>query len=164
MRKLGVLVAACVLLGLTATPAGAAPFTSGRYTAWGDGRLELRGTGLCLDAALEEIDVEGGRVQLWTCGLGGDEQKWTPVSHGRGTLLVNRLNGKCLDAALEEIDLEGGRVQMWTCGLGGDEQLWTFDSHQGDVFIDSRATNGKLGVGRLDDLHSGAPVGVWHKR
>ncbi|MBB5955750.1 hypothetical protein FHS29_002331 [Saccharothrix tamanrassetensis] len=164
IRKIGVALAACAALVTAATPATADQVTGGRYWQHGDGKLELYRTGLCLDAALEEIGRNGGKVQLWTCGMGGDEQRWDAVQTDRGgQLLVNRLSGRCLDVALEEIDLEGGRVQLWDCGWGGDEQLWQIDRHQGDVFIDSRATRGRLGVRGQEDLRDGSPVGMWFK-
>ncbi|MGW4209898.1 RICIN domain-containing protein [Lentzea sp. NPDC004789] len=125
------------------------------------GRLSFPGTGKCLDAALEEIDQDGGKVQMWTCGFGGAEQQWRfeyPDESG-GALVINEANGKCLDVALEEIDQEGGRLQLYQC-TGGPEQRWELNPHQGDMLIRSQATTGYLGV---PSVYDGAPVGLYGK-
>ncbi|MEU0884715.1 RICIN domain-containing protein [Lentzea sp. NPDC005914] len=127
----------------------------------GEVRIQFARTDKCLDAALEEIDNNGGKVQMWTCGLGGDEQYWYAEYHEEwgASLVRNKANGKCLDVALEEIDLDGGKLQMWDC-TGNIEQRWTFQSHQGDLFMESMAVRGAFGAPSLTD---GAPIGLYNK-
>lgn len=156
------------ILGVTglAVPAQAAdePITFPKmYGSGRGGTINLPGTGgKCLDAALEEIDRDGGKVQMWTCGLGGAEQRWRYEYVGDSSgqaYVINEANGKCLDIALEEIDQEGGRVQMYQC-TGSVEQRFTVVYHQGDLFITPVATKGFLGA---PGIYEGAPIGIYAK-
>ncbi|GGU36535.1 RICIN domain-containing protein [Lentzea flava] len=166
MGKIPAAVCAAILgvAGLAApAQAAAEPVTFFKFYGSGTGgKLYFPGTDKCLDAALEEIDRDGGKVQMWTCGFGGDEQEWR-FEHSsdpyEGSLIINVANGKCLDVALEEIDLEGGKVQMYQC-TGGIEQRWYVSPHQGDILVKSRATKGLLGV---PSVYDGAPVGIYGK-
>ncbi|MGW6448107.1 RICIN domain-containing protein [Lentzea sp. NPDC055074] len=161
-------VAILALTGLAA-PARAAdePIVFSRLTgsiAGAGGKIYFQEPGnrtdKCLDAALEEIDRDGGKVQMWKCGFGGDEQIWTWAEHPLGgTQIINKANGKCLDVALEEIDQEGGRLQLWQC-TGSIEQAWYVSPHMGDLFLDSRATKGSFGA---PGDYDGAPVGLYRK-
>jgi hypothetical protein len=165
MRKVTAALCAAILgvAGLAAPArAGDEPVTFFKlYGSGTGGMLYFPRTDKCLDAALEEIDRDGGKVQMWTCGFGGDEQQWRfePGDVGEGTLIINVANGKCLDVALEEIDKEGGRLQMYQC-TGGIEQRWNVSPHQGDILISSKATKGLLGV---PSVYDGAPVGLYGK-
>ncbi|KJK45418.1 hypothetical protein UK23_26215 [Lentzea aerocolonigenes] len=152
------------VLGTTgAAHAAGEPWLSSGLWGSGSGYSTIRfaGTDKCFDAALEDIGEDGGKVQIWTCGLGGDEQLWAPEYHEEwgGTVVRNKANGKCLDVALEEIDLEGGKVQLYEC-TGNIEQLWRFDTHSGDLFLESKAVKGRFGAPSLTD---GAQIGLYQK-
>ncbi|WP_329789710.1 RICIN domain-containing protein [Lentzea sp. DG1S-22] len=166
MGKLPAALGAVVLLAavlVVPARASAEPVTFPKLHGSGrGGTISLPGTGRCLDAALEEIDRNGGKVQMWTCGLAGDEQQWR-YDHlpdiGAGAYIVSQANGKCLEVAPEELGAEGGRLQMWDC-TGRVEQRWEVIHHQGDLFLTSKATRGVLGVW---SVHEGAPIGVHGK-
>lgn len=128
---------------------------------WDTTQIKFRGpaAGKCLDAALEELDRDGGKVQLWTCGS-GDEQRWNVVRHpsGSGSEIVNVANGKCLDAALEKLEEEVTPLSLWECS-GGVEQRWSVGYHSGDLFVTHvHKSSDRFGV---PSVYDGAPLSLY---
>ena len=108
---------------------------------------------LCLDAAAQSDGTNGGKVQLWTC-LGGANQDWVfqPVgaqpANGLWGELVNKAHGLCLDAAAQADGNSGDTVQLWQC-IGGPNQLW-FESEYN--YVDSySAGSGMITDGSLEN-------------
>ncbi len=88
-----------------------------------DSRTLSSGGGKCLDADSRDFRSNGGKIQVWDCH-DGDNQQWHFDNVGR---LVNG-GGKCLDAdsVADAFRKKGGKVQVWDCH---DEvnQRWEFD-------------------------------------
>jgi hypothetical protein len=82
----------------------------------------------CLDAAVQSINSNGTKMQLWDCN-GGNQQGWRldSATLGQRTRIVNAHSGRCLDAAVQSINSNGTKMQLWDCN-GGDQQLWVLNS------------------------------------
>ena len=111
--------------------------------------------GKCLDVDSGGFNARanGGRVQLWDCH-GGSNQQW----HLEGTAIV-AANGKCLDAdgGPYQSRSNGARVQVWDCH-GGPNQQWR---HAGGNIL---STNGKcldVNGGEFNARSNGAHITLW---
>ncbi|GAA5152233.1 MULTISPECIES: RICIN domain-containing protein [Amycolatopsis] len=74
--------------------------------------------GRCLDADLNTMGTNGGKVQLWDCN-GQPQQSWTPLRDAT----IRSANARCLDADLNRIGFNGVKVQLWDCN-GQPQQRW----------------------------------------
>jgi hypothetical protein len=122
LRGSGFAVAAVLAMGalpFSAVAASTTPHTFGA-TSYSFVNQAHR---ICLDAATQTDNANGGKVQLWSCNGGADEQ-WYFKSVGSGWgELVNRAHGLCLDASAQADGNNGDVVQVWKC-LGDTNQLW----------------------------------------
>ena len=91
---------------------------------------------LCLDAASQMANHNGGWVQLWQC-VGGSNQHWLqPGRAGKSLVtnswlpLVNQQAGLCLDAEAARDSQNGGPVMLWQCN-GGANQNWSITDRGG---------------------------------
>ncbi len=109
----------------------------------------VSGDGKCLDVHYPDRFLNGGRVQIWDCH-GGINQQW----HLEGGALVSG-NGKCLDVHHPDRFLNGGRVQIWDCH-GGENQQWNVE---GSALV---SDNGKcLDVHGPERHLNGGRVQIW---
>lgn len=86
--------------------------------------------GICLDAA--ERKKAGGRVSMWTCH-NGINQQWT---YNPETGQIKSVDGYCLDAS-QRSTLKG-KVHMWPCNTNNKNQMWTYTPSTGQI----KATHG----------------------
>jgi alpha-L-fucosidase len=108
-------VLSVVALALLATPAAHAL----------TGVLELRSSGLALDADRPNVDQNGCRVQLRTGAPGATNQQWVLIPVGDGWYRIeNRASGLVLDADRPCADQNGCRVQLWQALPGATNQQW----------------------------------------
>ena len=109
--------------------------------------------GKCLDVHLEDLAINGGRVQIWDCN-NEIQQRWK-FDKGR---LMNE-GGKCLDVHVVDLKKDGGKVQIWDCNTEIQQQ-WKFDNK-------GRLVNGG---GKCLDIHiedlnkNGGKVQIWECR
>jgi hypothetical protein len=71
---------------------------------------------LCLDAVASSDGTNGGKVQLYKCWDGANQQ-WA-------NNVINQAHGLCLDAVLQADGSNGDRVQLWSCLAGAHNQAW----------------------------------------
>lgn len=77
----------------------------------------------CLDADLNTINANGGRVQLWQCN-NSQQQQWIAYRNAEGFIvLVNNLSNKCLDANPNTLYNNPAQVYLWECN-GSPQQQW----------------------------------------
>lgn len=115
--------------------------------------------GKCLDIHFPDLNINGGRTQVWDC-WNGPNQRWRFIPDGGRTAgrVVNEA-GKCLDVHLPDMARNGARVQIWDC-LGGENQKWHLDTA-------GRLHNAEGRFGKCLDVHSpdvamnGARVQIW---
>jgi len=72
----------------------------------------------CLEVQAQQIDRNGGLVQVSSC-VGGVNQQWY---FDRQKRLRNRANDKCLDIDSATMDVNGGKVQLWACHDRSNQQ------------------------------------------
>jgi hypothetical protein len=107
--------------------------------------------GKCLDVHAPEINVNGGRVQVWNCKeTKGEYWRWD------GDLLVNG-GGKCLQAAPRTMNDNGGVVHVWECSSEATNQKWRMENGA----IISNASGLCLDVNRPDMNRDGGRVQLW---
>ena len=102
-------------------------------TTTGTGKTLAINNGLCLDVHGPDMYVNGGRIQVWGCH-GGINQQWR-LEQG---MLINQ-GGLCLDVHGPDMYVNGGRVQVWGCH-GGINQQWRLEQgmliNQGGLCLD----------------------------
>lgn len=139
LMNLGALVAAM----LCAAPVLAQPFPRGPVV--------IHSGNKCLDINGPQVQVNGGRVQLWDCHRGANQQ-WR-FERGR---IISMANGRCLDLHGPDVGSSGGRVQVFDCN-GSPNQLWRFEGGRLVVAADKRC----LDVHAPDMNRNAAHVQSW---
>ncbi|PVF97136.1 hypothetical protein CPB86DRAFT_786120 [Serendipita vermifera] len=71
----------------------------------------------CLDVPSGN-DVDGNKLQIWTCGAGNLNQKWTFPAGPERIQWAN--HNKCVDL---DTGILGNQAQIWTCQSGNANQI-----------------------------------------
>eukprot|EP01084_Bolivina_argentea_P069998 127331_1 len=77
--------------------------------------------GKCLEIFVDDLFVDGGKVQIWNCN-NAIQQQWKYNSLS-GEVVNN--GGKCLDVDYDDYhaNINGAKVQIWECNKW-DNQKW----------------------------------------
>ncbi|KAJ7210583.1 ricin B lectin domain-containing protein, partial [Mycena haematopus] len=74
----------------------------------------------CLDAT-NGANVDGTKLQIWTCASGNTNQLWLPA--GQDSTITWAGQNKCVDLTNGNIE-NGNQVQIWDCDAQNDNQKW----------------------------------------
>ncbi len=107
--------------------------------------------GQCLDAAAQTDASNGGKIQLWSC-LNGTNQNWVR----QGNELVNQAHGLCLDAAAQTDGNNGGAVQLWSCVNDANQQWIQYGTE-----LVNQAHSLCLDAAAQTDGNNGGTVELW---
>ncbi|PFH48479.1 carbohydrate-binding module family 13 protein [Amanita thiersii Skay4041] len=102
--------AAVTIQSCTGTDSQHWVFSGGSVIAFGD---------KCLDVT-EGQNVDGTKLQIWTCGTGNQNQQWFYTGDNR---LAWTNHGKCMDLTSGN-QSDGNRIQIWSCTNNNANQIW----------------------------------------
>ncbi|KAJ7202704.1 ricin B lectin domain-containing protein [Mycena haematopus] len=74
----------------------------------------------CLDAT-NGVDVDGTKLQIWTCASGNTNQLWLPA--GQDNTITWAGQNMCVDLTNGSVE-NGNQVQIWDCDASNDNQKW----------------------------------------
>jgi hypothetical protein len=125
------------------------------------GKLELRASGLALDAHLPDVNENGCKVQLWEY-VGRANQQWVLVPVGGGWFRIeNRSSGLVLDAHRPDVCENGCKVQLWEYA-GARNQQWRLVPQGGGWYtVVNRASGKALDAHRPDANENGCRLQLW---
>jgi hypothetical protein len=95
----------------------------------------------CLDAATQNINSNGDKVQMWDCfndRFNHPNQWWLALNvleeneYAGSTQLINAQSGLCLDVDNSRGFVNGAKVQLWQCfddAGSHPNQWWSFGPH-----------------------------------
>ncbi|MET8153822.1 pectinesterase family protein [Actinoplanes sp. NPDC049668] len=112
-----VLAAAAALVGVTTSPAQAAPAAGVAY------QLKVTKSGMCLDVPGASTG-NGALLQQWGCTANSAWQQFTLVANGSNYLLRNVNSGKCVDVPGWST-ASGVQLQQYTCVGSQANQQWS---------------------------------------
>ncbi|KAF7364653.1 hypothetical protein MVEN_00334800 [Mycena venus] len=74
----------------------------------------------CLDVT-NGMNVDGTKLQIWTCASGNTNQLWLPA--GQDNTITWAGKNKCVDLTNGNV-VDGNQIQIWDCDAQNDNQKW----------------------------------------
>ncbi|KAF7374044.1 hypothetical protein MSAN_00285100 [Mycena sanguinolenta] len=80
----------------------------------------------CLDVTNGD-NVDGTKLQIWTCASGNTNQMWVPA--GDQSTITWAGQNKCVDLT-NGLVTDGNQIQIWDCDTLNENQKWIYNSDQ----------------------------------